>query len=71
MIGINMGSRPSGRAAEKARIPKSKPTTTKPSATPHTDQADQAAERALIPPTPRLSSVAPSVTTLLYSTTVS
>src|SRR5215203_2717440 len=35
------------------------------------DQASQAAERVLIPPTRRPCSLAPSVTTLLYSTTVS
>src|SRR5215216_7487365 len=35
------------------------------------DQASQVAARVLIPPTPRLCSLAPSVTTPLYSTTVS
>src|SRR5215216_5580755 len=37
----------------------------------HTDHANHAAERALILPIPRLCSLAPSVTTLLYSTAVS
>jgi hypothetical protein len=37
----------------------------------HSDQANQAAVRRLIPPIPRPCSLAPSVTTLLYSTTVS
>jgi hypothetical protein len=37
----------------------------------HSDQANQAAVRRLIPPIPRLCFLAPSVTTLLYSTTVS
>src|SRR5918992_4030370 len=38
---------------------------------PASDQASQAAARRLIPPTPRPCSLAPFVTTLLYSTTVS
>src|SRR5918999_1531743 len=37
----------------------------------HMDQANNAAVRRLIPPTPRCCSLAPSVTTSLYSTTVS
>src|SRR5215218_396716 len=37
----------------------------------HTDQASHAAERRLIPPLPRPCSLAPSVTTPLYSMTVS
>jgi hypothetical protein len=37
----------------------------------HSDQANQAAVRRLIPPIPRLCFLAPSVTTLHYSTTVS
>src|SRR5215217_3948640 len=37
----------------------------------HTDQASHAAERRLIPPLPLPCSLAPSVTTPLYSTTVS
>src|ERR687890_303839 len=42
------------------------------SATPsaHSDQANHAAVRRLIPPTPRRCSLAPSVTTPLYNTTV-
>src|SRR5215217_5255183 len=36
----------------------------------HIDHAIQVAVRALIPPTPRSCSLAPSVTTPLYSTTV-
>src|SRR5215218_5804838 len=38
--------------------------------TAHTDQANQAAVRRLIPPIPRLCWLAPSVTTPLYSTSV-
>jgi hypothetical protein len=37
----------------------------------HSDQANLAAVRRLIPPIPRLCFLAPSVTTLLFSTTVS
>jgi hypothetical protein len=37
----------------------------------HVDQANQAAVRVLIPPTPRPCSLAPSVTTSVYSTTLS
>src|ERR687897_583062 len=37
----------------------------------HSDQANHAATRALIPSTPLLCSLAPSVTILVYSTTVS
>src|ERR671912_1250992 len=37
----------------------------------HADQANQAATRVLIPPTPRPCSLVPSVTTPLYRTTVS
>src|SRR5688572_18362324 len=59
MIGIKVGPRPLGSAAGKARIPNSKPTRAKPSATPHTVQADQPALRLLIQPTPRLRCLAP------------
>ena len=38
--------------------------------TAHSDQANQASVRRLIPPTARLCSLTLSVTTLLYSTTV-
>src|ERR671914_161405 len=38
---------------------------------PASDHASQAAARVLIPPTPRSCSLAPSVTTSVYSTTVS
>src|SRR5215212_9786755 len=37
----------------------------------HTDHASKAAARRFLPPTPRSCSLAPSVTTPLYSTTVS
>src|SRR5215217_15554 len=37
----------------------------------HVDQLSQEAARRLIPPTPRFCSIAPSVTTPLYSTDVS
>src|SRR5688572_21908129 len=44
---------------------------TKLSVNPQSDQASHAATRALIPSTPLLCALAPSVTTPLYSTTVS
>src|SRR3712207_1023190 len=52
----------------RARI---RPATARTTHSRHSDQASHAAVRRLIPPTPRAWSLAPSVTTPLYSTTVS
>src|SRR5215213_3843706 len=48
----------------------STPSSVRATETAHTDHANHAAERALILPIPRLCWLAPSVTTLLYSTAV-
>src|SRR5688500_16541350 len=52
----------------RARI---RPATARTTHSRHSDQASHAAVRRLIPPTPRSCSLAPSVTTPLYNTTVS
>jgi hypothetical protein len=53
----------------RARRRRPSPVSTNESA--HTDHASQAEVRALIPPTPLPRSLAPTVTTPLYSTTLS
>src|SRR5688500_17962399 len=59
---------PRVRPLRRARI---RPATPSATHTRHSDQASHAAVRRLIPPTPRSCSLAPSVTTPLYNTTVS
>src|SRR5215210_1051770 len=56
---------------EEPRTVSSNPRTTSAKLTAHNDQASQAAPRLLIPPIPLPCSLAPSIITLLYSTTVS
>src|SRR3712207_610876 len=63
-----MKSSPSVRPLRSARI---RLATASATHSAHSDHASQEAARVLIPPTPRPCSLAPSVTTPLYSTTVS
>src|SRR5918995_5158664 len=65
------GYHPGGSGVDHPRSISTSPSAMTNTLAAHTDQATQAAVRRLIPPTPRCSSLAPSVTAPLYSTTVS
>src|SRR5918997_6726670 len=65
------GYHPGGSGVDQPRKISSSPSAMIKRLAAHTDQATQLAVRRLIPPIPRCSSLAPSVTAPLYSTTVS